>query len=242
MTPRKVIGFAFIVLLLAWVGYAAYFGFFYEGQSPDKAHEQWGLLGDFLGGTLNPILTFLTIIILIKSLSIQRSESEKNKQFETVRSFESHFFNMIDSQKVLFNNFRLSFDVNGAEVTKEAGSAVVALEDVIVHLKDNGKTDDDIKSLLDDLDNDDSIYSAVRTFSVITKLIDKKLSDENGFGESERKEYLEILLNYTDFSLIRLVLLSIKYMDNSQLMVLKGSKEFLEVLRDIGVSAYLDDI
>lgn len=242
MTPQKVFYFALSVLVTTWAFYLIYFGLIYTGTSPEKAHEQWGLLGDFLGGTLNPVLTFLTIIILIKSLSLQREETEKIKQFESIRSFESHFFNMIDSQKVLFNNFKVSFDVKGDEITKEAGSAVVAIEDIIVHLKDNGKSDADISLFLEDLDHDDSIYSAIRTFSVITKLISKKLSNDNGFSEKERKEYLEILINYTDFSQIRLVLLSIKYMNNSQLSSLKDSKEFLEVLKDIGVSSYLDDI
>jgi hypothetical protein len=242
MTPRKVIGFAFTVLVLAWLVYFGYFSFFYSGDTPDKAHEQWALLGDFLGGTLTPVLTFLTIIILIKSLALQRDEIEKNKQFEKVRSFESHFFNMIESQKSLFNGFRLTFEANGTAVTKSAGSAVVALEDIIVHLKDNGKSNDEISFFLDELDCDDSIYSAIRTFAVITKLIDKKLSAESGFNENERKEYLEILLNYTDFSLIRLVLVSMKYMNNPQLLALKDSREFLEVLKNIGISSYLDEI
>lgn len=242
MTSKNVVGFAFIILLLGWLLYFGYFGFYYEGPSPEKAHEKWALLGDFLGGTLNPILTFLTIVILIKSLTLQRESVEKSKEFESIRSFESHFFNMIESQKKLFNGFKLSFNLTESHVTKSSGSAVVALEDIIVHLKDNGKSDDDITNLLEELDSDDSIYSAIRTFTVITKLIEKNLSTKNGFDEIKRKEYFEILLNYTDFSLIRLVLLSMKYMKNSQLNSLKESKEFLEVLREIGVSSYLDDI
>lgn len=241
MTPNKLVLLALIVLVLAWLAYWFNFGYVLNYEI-STSQEHWGLLGDFLGGVLNPILTFLTIVILIKSLSLQKDDIEKNKQFEKVRSFESHFFNMLDSQKVLFSNFKIVFDVNGVSVVKSSGSAVIACEDIIVHLKNNQKSFQEIQDVLGDLDAEDSIYSMVRTFSVIVKLIDKKLSIANGFSEGERKDYYEVLLSYTDFSLVRLVLVSMKYTDSEQSNYLKQNGEFLEVLKVAGVGEYYKDI
>lgn len=237
MTPNRLAILALAVLVMAWLAYWYNFGYLLN-YNVSKSQEHWGLLGDFLGGVLNPILTFLTIVILIKSLSLQKDDIEKNKQFEKVRSFESHFFNMIDSQKVLFNNFKIVFDVNGVSVIKTSGTAVIACEDIIVHFKNNNKSYEDIKLVISDLDAEDSIYSMVRTFSVIAKLVGKKLSDSNGFSEAERKEYYEVLLSYTDFSLVRLVLICMRYTDTEQVTYLKQNKEFLEVLKTAGVGEY----
>jgi len=241
MTPNKLVLLALAVLVMAWLAYWYNFGHLLD-YDVSNSQEHWGLLGDFLGGVLNPIFTFLTILILIKSLSLQKDDIEKNKKFEKIRSFESHFFNMIDSQKVIFNNFKIVFDINNVSVIKTSGSAVIACEDIIIHLKNNNKSYEEIKSVIGDLDVDDSIYSMVRTFCVIAKLVGKKQSDSNGFSEIERKEYYEVLLNYTDFSLVRLVLISMRYTDTEQVNYLKQNKEFLEVLKTAGVAEYYKTI
>ncbi len=36
--------------------------------------EKWGVFGDFVGGTLNPLLSFLALIILLRTFSMQRKE------------------------------------------------------------------------------------------------------------------------------------------------------------------------
>ncbi|MFT6908549.1 MAG: hypothetical protein ACJAS1_005251 [Oleiphilaceae bacterium] len=241
MLIKRIASFALVILVLTWVAYWYNFGFL-QDQGISKTANDWALLGDFLGGVLNPILTFLTIIILIKSLSLQKEEGYRTKQFEKIRSFELHFFNMIDSQKVLFNNFKLVFNANDHAIIKTSGAAVIKVEDVLVHLKDNGKTFAEIKFGINSLDADDSIYSATRTFAIIVKLVEKKLSDQNGFSIAERREYYEILINYTDYSLIRLILITMKYFDNAQVNALKDNVEFNTTLKSVGVGAYVDGI
>jgi hypothetical protein len=241
MTSKRIVLFAFSILALTWIAYWYNFGFL-QDQGISKTANEWALLGDFLGGVLNPILTFLTILILIQSLTLQKNENDKTKQFEKIRSFELHFFNMIDSQKVLFNNLRLRFNANDIVVIKTAGSAVISLEDIVIHLKDNGKTSEDIKLAIESFDHDDSIYSATRTFAIIAKLVQKKLSNEHGFSTVERKEYYEILLSYTDFSLIRLILITMKYLKNAQVSALQENIEFIETLKSAGIEEYSREI
>ncbi|WP_339719041.1 hypothetical protein [uncultured Paraglaciecola sp.] len=241
MTSKKIVLFAFLILAFTWGAYWYNFGYL-QSQGISKTANEWALLGDFLGGVLNPILTFLTILILIKSLTLQKNENNKTKKFEKIRSFELHFFNMIDSQKVLFNNLKLKFDAGDVAVIKTAGAAVISIEDIVIHLKDNGKKNEDIKVALESLDNDDSIYSATRTFAIIAKLVQKKLSDQNGFTNEDRKEYYEVLLNFTDYSLIRLILITMKYFDNAQVTALRENIEFLETLKSAGIEEYAREI
>ena len=241
MTPNRVVIAAFLILFITWLAYWYNFGHLLSFQI-SKSQEHWGLLGDFLGGVLNPILTFLTIVILIKSLSLQKTELDKTKHYEKLKSFESHFFNMIASQKTLFNSFQIIFNVQNVAIIKTSASAVITLEDIIITLKDNGKEFVDIQNIVNQYDAEDSIYSVTRTFCVIAKLVKNMLSEENGFTKKDRKDYYEILLNYTDFSLVRLIMIAIKYTDNPQVQSLRGNIEFIDVLKDMDVKSYLDDI
>jgi len=65
----------------------------------------WGQLGDYTGGLLNPILSFITLVLLIKSLSLQneanlalRKELKNNEKTAKLRLFETQFFNMLNAQ------------------------------------------------------------------------------------------------------------------------------------------------
>src|SRR4051812_44080053 len=50
---------------------AAYFSRF--GTLPDKS-EAWGQFGDFMGGVVNPFVGIFTILLLIRTLRLQRQE------------------------------------------------------------------------------------------------------------------------------------------------------------------------
>lgn len=65
--------------------YYAYFQNFHSGLS--EKHEVWGQFGDFIGESLNPILSFLSLIALIltvalqsKQMNIAREELENSKE------------------------------------------------------------------------------------------------------------------------------------------------------------------
>ncbi|WP_052810376.1 putative phage abortive infection protein [Vibrio renipiscarius] len=82
--------------LLAWIGVIAttavvaalvfYFTHF-SGELSNK-QEDWGTFGDFLGGSLNPILSFLGLIALLLTIVLQNRELEATRQ-ELARSAEA---------------------------------------------------------------------------------------------------------------------------------------------------------
>jgi len=51
-----------------------YFLNFNEGLSTE--HERWGTFGDFVGGTLNPILSFLGLLALLLTVVLQNRQVE----------------------------------------------------------------------------------------------------------------------------------------------------------------------
>ncbi|MCH2340486.1 hypothetical protein ACGFZ7_05325 [Pseudomonas sp. NPDC047963] len=66
--------FAVLLFFAAVIPYLVNFG---EGLS--KSNEVWGQFGDYLGGSLNPVFGFLTLLVVLYNTRIQRDEIENNK-------------------------------------------------------------------------------------------------------------------------------------------------------------------
>lgn len=75
-----------IASLAALVVYAAYFARFSSGSNFSTIQADWGTFGDFVGGTLNPIFSFLGLIALLLTISIQNKGLElSRKELELTR-------------------------------------------------------------------------------------------------------------------------------------------------------------
>jgi len=66
-------------------------------------------------------------------------------------------------------------------------------------------------------------------------MVSEKLSDANGFSSSERTSHLLTLINFTDFPLLRLVMISMQFMEYKSLEYLKENIEFNSVLEEVGI-------
>jgi hypothetical protein len=247
MISRKIVFISVAAIAIAWLSYWYNFSYLLSFGISSKP-EYWGMLGDFIGGVLNPILTFFTIVLLVNSLGLQKesnshleSEIKKSERFEKIRSFESRIFNMIDSQKFIFENFKLRFIISGIIEVKCSSSAVNELESIISDIKNVGGSKEQIQKTIDALDDNDDIYSVIRTFCIMVKYIDKQITNENGFSSEDRLDYYETLINFTDYALVRLVLICTKYTDYSTLDVLKND-EFTSVVKSAGTESYVNEI
>lgn len=109
------------VILVAFLVMACVIGFYFFQFSPydlskdlcinttgdeadclSKDAARWGTFGDFFGGTLNPILSFLALIIVLKTYLSQQVELEATRQILKEQSetqkrqrFESTFFELL---------------------------------------------------------------------------------------------------------------------------------------------------
>lgn len=77
-------------------------GFIYLNESGVSVRDNIGQVGDFIGGLLNPILSFMALLVLLRNSVIQSSETRRNAEFlkeqtEIARyeKFESTFFELL---------------------------------------------------------------------------------------------------------------------------------------------------
>lgn len=68
----------------------------------------WGTFGDFIGGTLNPIIGFISILLLFatwkltrRTLEFTKEELKNNNQLLVLQQFDSWFFNLLEGFQVV---------------------------------------------------------------------------------------------------------------------------------------------
>lgn len=231
-----------IVLIL--VLYAYIHQFYFTLNFPlSKDQAVWGQLGDFMGGLLNPIFGFISIILLIQSLKLQNESNRKlieqienTKKTESLKSFENLFFNLIEVKNGYFSQFHVDINISASEkktFTKDI--AVHKLEIIIQKFKDNSYTHQKLVDFLSDINDKNNIFSQIRCFYVIVKLIDDHLSDTNGFTQDERKKYYRLLVNFTEFAHIRLIIMSMQFLDFESTRYLNSHTDFLSILEDLNL-------
>ncbi|EJE4553461.1 hypothetical protein [Vibrio parahaemolyticus] len=198
--------------------------------------DHWNQFGGYVGGVLGPLFSFLSFVMLIKSLNLQndsnttlREEAQLNIKNEKMRSFETHFFNLLSAQRDSFEYFKLT--LNGKVYS--GVESVRKLEDAIESLRAKNATDAEITKFIQEADSDEKFYNTQRIFFIITKTINQKLSDENGFTQEERKSQLETMINFTEFSQLRLILISMQFLDYRSSKLLRENQEFLSILDEL---------
>lgn len=91
-----------------------------------KSPEVWGQFGDFVGGVLNPILSFITVVILIITTIYQQKQYENSEKRELNKRFDDRFYGMISYQRDLAANFKLALP----------GGSDADVKDVITYVED----------------------------------------------------------------------------------------------------------
>lgn len=240
MINRYVIAAA-IATFLAWTSYTLQF-YISLGYGISEDPAVWGQLGDYLGGILNPVLSFISVVLLIKSLTLQNEANQSltrdlinSEKTEKIRAFEALFFNMIDAQKDLFKNFAIDILENDNTVSKHSTDAVIAIENELENLKDGLHNEAEIRGFLEEIDSRDQIFGVVRVFYIIVKIISERLGESQGFHQEERKSHLHALVNFTDFAQLRLILIAMRFMDFESVKYLKSNDELIDVMTEVGL-------
>lgn len=241
----KIKGYFALAAALIFIVVFAYFiqFYFFLDYRISKEADVWGQFGDYVGGVLNPFLGFVSISLLIKSLSLQheanaslKAEMYNGEKTEVLRSFESLFFNLINSQKQYFDSFFLEFSPTvGRRAIFKGAKAVMAIEDSIESMRSNGCEDSEIKSFLNRVDQGDQLFGLSRSFYVIVMTVNDRLCEKNGFSIEDRKRYFKVLVNFTDFALLRLIMACTQFLDYESSKYLRSCKEFEGVINELGL-------
>lgn len=237
MSNHYIVYAALVIILVA----ASYMLNFYGVHEYVISSETsaWAELGDFFGGIANPILSFITVVLLIKSLGIQHDansaikiELDETRKTEKIRSFDASFFNMLNAQKELYDSSR--FMIGGDCYV--GSEAVAKIEDEIEHIQEDGGDLEEIRDFLDALDSDDSIYNMLRPFYILVKITMEQLSVNNGFDADVRRNKFETIIHFTNFPLLRLLLLSVQFLEYPSSVYLRNCEEFTDLLKELGLS------
>lgn len=238
--------YVFVAAVFIFLVYLAYFLKFYVALNYPFSDDVavWGQLGDYVGGVLNPLLSFVSIILLIKSLVLQHEansslkiEMESSERAEKLRSFEVLFFNLISLQKGLFDSFRVDLNVSGEGVVQLASAkAVIAIEEGVEGIRGLGGGDEEISQYLKDLDASDQLFGILRAFYVLVVIVSERLGDANGFSSGDREAHFKSLINFTDFAQLRLVMICVQFLDYESARYLRSAEEFKAVLEALGLS------
>ncbi|WP_192798592.1 putative phage abortive infection protein [Brucella anthropi] len=123
------ISFPALILVLFVMGISSTIYVFYNAYMDPKTTIDNGPWGDYVGGTLNPILTFLSFFGVLVSiylqrldLSLSRRELERSadaleKQIDSIeaQNFESAFFQMLNTHSAIVNAIDLQDKGSGIE-------------------------------------------------------------------------------------------------------------------------------
>lgn len=155
---------------------------------------------------------------------------------EKLKMFETQFFNMLNTQSKAFDSFKIKIPQNGNIVIKKGIEAIVEIEKEITSIRLHQGNDSDILQFLSNIDTNDQIYRSIRRFYITVNMISNKLSNINGFTKIDRKSYFLTLIKFTDFYLLRLLMISIQFINNPITTYLKENEEFNSALQEVGIN------
>ena len=190
------------LLLLA----AMYLTYFYmTGGSFTKG--DLGTLGDFIGGNINPILTFISTVLLIEAAAMQRTAAENAKSSEmkaraTIRqqsalaikqSFESSLFNLINLCIGEYKNTTIDLK-SGTYSGNRAFSKYLELYDSLIA----GGSALDALVKLEEISSD-ALFDNIKNFSATFKFI------EESAPKSEKENYISLILTIMPTAFVQLM-------------------------------------
>ncbi|MEX5581568.1 hypothetical protein [Pseudomonas lurida] len=169
--------------------------------------EDLGPLGDFIGGNINPLLTFVSTVLLIETVIIQRKAAEDAKKSEvearkTIKqqsdlaakqSFESSLFNLMSLSLEEYKNSSLILKSGVYQGSQAFSKYVFMFERLMLRMR---KVD-----LLNQLEeySSDALFDNLKNFSIVFKFI-------NSYAPlSEKENYISLAITMMPTSLIQLL-------------------------------------
>ena len=99
-TPVELGKFFYIAVVVVFVAMLVlYFTNFGDTLLKDRAH--WGTFGDFFGGTLNPLISFCTLIVAVKVWGLQKQELAETREAIKDQTFDQFFMSVLASHRAM---------------------------------------------------------------------------------------------------------------------------------------------
>lgn len=232
----KIIAICIIIIIPSVYFY--WFGIHLESPL-SKQQDVWGQMGDFFGGVMNPLLSFLTVVLLINSINHQSaanqaltSQIQMMEKSEKIKIFENLFFHLVQSQQNLYSKFKVTTIEDGKKYDLFTIQAVDKIEALFQEKKEYVGYSQ-LENTYRQLDKMYGVFDVLRAFSVIVNLIKEQLSNENGFNENDRVFYYEKLINLTEFAHLRLICTAFQFQNKTGAGQKLQDKEFQQVCQKL---------
>lgn len=194
------------------------------GRDLSPSGEQWGQFGDFFGGILNPLLSFMTICILIRTSIHQEKQEIRNR-------FDNRFYNMIDQLRKSADNLNFKF---GSNVDWDFDAFFRYIEDSFF--------DSDDVSGLDSPRFKETVFPILRQFYLILKVINTEY-EKGRINDEELQEYFLLLINSTEYRTLRFVVFNSLYYESiSASQYIINCNGFISELKSIGFEKYINRV
>jgi len=180
-------------LLIAFLPYIAFIVYFVicNGFPLSSNIEHWGQTGDFFGGMLNPIYSFLALIVLWLTLSNSQEQSK-------IEKFENNFFNMLDMLKNLLKDLREEPEENKPDPILsefiERGNYFLSIEGSVESLGTEFTSDCGLAVGMKETPLLDNIFRLL--YQILKYIYYKHPSEKGDSNIDERKNYSDIVRSF----------------------------------------------
>ncbi|WP_213342800.1 putative phage abortive infection protein [Enterobacter hormaechei] len=178
----------FVLITCSFIVFALYKYWTIFGALPaSQSVEKWGQFGDYIGGVLNPGLSFLSIILVCFTLYTTSKQS-------ITQSFESVLFELLRYHKEHLSNIKVVYD-------KESFKGVDALDWYITEVKFNflNLSNDDmliqerVKFSIDLVYEEDNFFSNTGHYFRNLYHIFKHIDEASFLRKKERFKYAKLV-------------------------------------------------
>jgi hypothetical protein len=166
-----------------------------------------GPLGDFIGGNINPLLTFVSVVLLIDTVVIQRITAEGAKVSEiearkTIKqqsdlaakqSFESSLFNLVSLCLNESKNANIVLKSGSYAGSQAFGKYIEVFQTLMAS---QNKTD--LLATLEELSSD-ALFDNLKNFSIVFKFVNDYAAP------AEKENYISLVLTMMPTSLMQLL-------------------------------------
>lgn len=152
--------------------------------------QYWGQVGDYIGGTLNPLLSFLALMAVLHTIKLQRSElkeaREEARLANTIQVKQTEIFERQNFESALFRLFEVHNRIMDRFLTEKIAKKNI-FQVVLSHIRLE-------LSKLDEADQENLNISHSQKYYIIRQNEIDKLS--NAADSTLRKKYPEALSHY----------------------------------------------
>lgn len=121
---------------MVFIAVASLFYVFSFPHMPASSHEAWGQFGDYFGGVLNPLLSFVAYLGLLATIHLQRTESIKNDSRHELQLYDARVFQLITAIPSIVSSIEVQVDGQSYQGRKLTSNAWKSLSRSFYELDD----------------------------------------------------------------------------------------------------------